>query len=163
MKKLLFITVLIFSLFLTTEQAYAYWEDNDKVIVDQENPIYTIEERLSNNNFTLIPQNGLLKMGDSHEIYYTYYVTVEESTEFNYGLENIELKTALPELEDYFSYNISVEQNDRVPITSNLLKDDVYGIEYKITVSVSMIVDDGQIDFAPVYGQDIEFIFTLSI
>lgn len=166
MKKLLFVTVLIFSLLITTQTAYAYWEDSDQVVIDESNQLYVIEETLSNSGLKLIPINAILKPGDTHEVFYTYSITVEESVDFDYGVENIKILNSTGKsvsLDDYFEFETTIDHYEKVRISNNLFGDDIYGYQYQISVKITMTHDDGTIDYRPIYGQQIGFSFFLRV
>ena len=78
MKKILFVTVLIFCLLGTTQTAYGFYEKDKISVLNDQGVLYTINSSTTETTKNLIPMGSVLGINDTYAITYTYQVYIEK-------------------------------------------------------------------------------------
>lgn len=141
MKKIIFVTVLIFCLLSGTELAYSYFEESNDIVLDHENQLYTLDETFSSANQKLIPVGSVLKEMDTYYLVFKYEVIVEENMDLAASIENLSLNdniSNLAYLSDVFTFDISFDHVENIQIGQGLFQDGKTAEKIEITVTISM-------------------------
>jgi|GEM_PF-2980151 len=166
MKKLIFVTVLIFILFSSTQVAYSLFQKDNDMILDEKNDVYVIKQNFSNDQNRLIPLNAVLKDNDTYYIEYQYTFEIEPNMQLEAYLNDINLEdfeNPNYTLEDIFNITFTIDQlsQSNYPDTNSSTNTDY--ISYSVTVKVSMNnIDDNSV-YSHIYNNKLDFTFVLRV
>lgn len=166
MKKILFVSVLIFCLLASTQTAYAYFEQESIRVLDQDGELYQITENTNQSNKTLIPTGAILGVNDTYTLTYTYQVYVEKGVDLSSEVLNIKwgehLLTDI-DAENVYRFDVSVDHIKDVQISQGLFTENTTGELVEITVNITMNDVENIHDLMSNYGDVLTFDYVLTV
>ncbi len=166
MKKMILVMVLIFCLLTTTQTAYGFFKQDEKIVIGTENEIYKIKQTMGNATNKLIPLGSVLKEGDTYYKTFKYEVYVEDGVNLESEITNIDLENSdytSEELNLIFNFDMRIDHIKTVQISNGLFSDTTEGELVQITVTISMnnleIIDNP----STMHGHNLSFSYLLRV
>ena len=141
MKKIILVAVLIFSLLSSTEIAYSYFNDSSNQMLNEDNPLYVINQTIGNNSKNLIPKGSVLGVNDTYEITFKYEIVIEkgvniESDITNAFMENTQYTSE--ELMTMFNFDVEFDHIEDITIKQGIFSDTTEGQLVNVCIKISM-------------------------
>ena len=166
MKKIIFVTVLIFCLLTSTEVAYSWFEEENNLVLNGENPLYTITQTVSNSYESLIPEDAILKDDDTYSITYQYEVIVEDGVSLETEITEVffdENKSNFASLDGIFNFEFSLDHVETVNISNGWFSDTTIGEKVVISLTITMNNNEDIEQFSEVCYGNVNFTFVLRV
>jgi hypothetical protein len=166
MKKLLFITVLIFCLLGTTQTAYSYFDSSTPTILNEDGQLYTIIESSNKSSKQLIPLGCILSEDETYYIIYQYDVYIEKGMNIESAVTNLALEGSSlneEELNKLFNFDILIDHRKDVQLSHGMFYDNSNGELVHIIIEVTMNNIDDFNNSSTIVGQNLSFTYLLTV
>lgn len=165
MKKIIIVVVLIFLLLQSTQVAFAYFEEENEIILDENNQLYVINQTMSNNTELLIPQGAILTENETYVITYQYEIIVEQDMDIEAKIADLYLETDVmaDEIKQVFNFDISFDHIGTTNISNGFFSNETIGNIIVVTVEISMNNIEDFDYYLDIYSKEISFSFVLTL
>ena len=166
MKKILFIMVLVFSIFTTTETAFAYFEQENTPVLEADDRLYVLNPKLVSEGKYLVPEGAILGVNDTYYYTFTYEVIIEKGVELDSSISSITWNNSNlndEELRSLFNFDFEIDHVKDVGISNGLLQETSDGELVEINVIVSMNDIALLHNYSTQLGDELTFSYLLTV
>lgn len=161
MKRMILLSVLVFLFFTSFVTVYSYWDSSQDVFLDGNTPTFIVDQKLStNSNQTIVPLGSILKVGDVTSVQYTYEVILADGYSLEAHLSQLTLSNDMLDsdtLSSLFNFSFEIEDLGYSEASNGLLQAPSEGINYLVTLTVTMNMPESELVYNSIAGAQISF------